>query len=199
MNIIGKDGKSWELPLSFDDELQPLYRGPPLPLCVLKASNIEGDDGRVGVEGTSYESADPEKMAEACRQMAGWKLAGNGKNVARFAARGGPKGAKNPRKGFGAELADPYAAPDEALIPYVETSLQLVCKALLANGGPTAHEESLKEMKSGLVENIDKGLSRDVASALSYLRDRTGVPRDLPLAAARQLRAHLNAAIDVLY
>ena len=81
MNILGRDGKSWELPLSFDDELQPLYRGPPLPLCVLKAAEIQGDNGEVGVEGTSYQNSDPEKMAEACRQMAGWKLAGNGQNV----------------------------------------------------------------------------------------------------------------------
>lgn len=81
MNILGRDGKSWELPLSFDDELQPLYCGPPLPLRVLKAAEIQGDNGEVGVEGTSYQNADPEKMAEACRQMAGWKLSGNGQNV----------------------------------------------------------------------------------------------------------------------
>lgn len=80
-SIQGKDGKSWKLPLSFDDPLQPLYRGPPLPLCVLKAAEIKGDNGNVGAEGTSYENADQEKMAESCRQMAGWKLAFNGQNV----------------------------------------------------------------------------------------------------------------------
>lgn len=198
-SIRGRDGKSWELPLSFDDPVQPLYRGPPLPLCVLKAAEITGDNGIVGVEGTSYENADPEKMAEACRLMAGWKLAGNGQNVAKFASRGGPEGAKNRRKGFGAELADPYALPDEQIQPYVESALQLVCGALLAQGGPSGHESALADMKASLRESIGKDKSRSVASALCYLRDRTGVPRDLPLAAARQLRAHLNAAIDVLY
>ena len=84
MSIAGKDGKSWELPLAFDDELQPLYRGPPLPLYVLEAAGIKGDNGKVGVEGTSYEKADPLDMASACRQMAGWKLAGNGENVSKF-------------------------------------------------------------------------------------------------------------------
>ena len=79
-NISGKD-KSWKLPLSFDDPLQPLYRGPPLPLCVLKAADIAGDNGNVGVEGTSYMNSDEEKMTAACRQMAGWKLAGNGDKV----------------------------------------------------------------------------------------------------------------------
>lgn len=198
LSIKGKDGKAWDLPLSFDDALQPLHRGPPLPLCVLKAAKIAGDNGGVGVEGTSYENADPDRMAEACRQMAGWKLASNGDNVARFASRGGPEGAKNRRKGFGAELADPYANPDDRIVPYVDDALRLVCGALLAQGGPEAHEAALAEMKEGLA-GVGEERGRDVASALCYLRDRTGVPRDLPLAAARQLRAHLNAAIDVLY
>ena len=34
--------------------------------------------------------------------------------------------------------------------------------------------------------------------AAEYLRDRVGVPRDLPYPAARQLRAHLNWLIDTL-
>ena len=36
-----------------------------------------------------------------------------------------------------------------------------------------------------------------LASAV-YMRDRVGVPRDLPYPAARQLRAHLNWLIDSL-
>ena len=34
--------------------------------------------------------------------------------------------------------------------------------------------------------------------AAAYMRDRVGVPRDLPLPAARQFRAHLNWLIDSL-
>eukprot|EP00804_Cyclotella_cryptica_P026044 CCRYP_019297-RB/>CCRYP_019297-RB protein AED:0.07 eAED:0.07 QI:91/1/1/1/0.5/0.4/5/1872/559 len=198
-SITGRDGKSWTLPLPFDDPLQPLYRGPPLPLCVLKAADIEGDNGNVGVEGTSYLNTDEHKMAAACRQMAGWKLASNGEKVAKFAARGGPGGAKNPRKGFGAELADPYANPDEDLVPYVDTALKLVCRALLTEGGPDSHAAALNDMKESLQAQLPKNKARDVSSALAYLRDRVGVPRDLPLAAARQLRAHLNEAIGVMY
>ena len=166
-------------------------------MCVLKAAKIKGDNGIVGVEGTSYEMAEQTTMNEACRHMAGWKLAGNGQNVARFASRGGPQGSKNPRKGFGAELADPYAAPDEELIPHVDVALRMICAALLAVG-PAAHEAVVNELKAGLEEKITKNKAKDVVSALRYLRDRTGVPRDLPLAAARQLRAHLNLAINAL-
>jgi hypothetical protein len=37
-----------------------------------------------------------------------------------------------------------------------------------------------------------------VVASAAYLRDRVGVPRDLKLPAARQLRAHLNWLIDTL-
>ena len=74
-NIDGTDGKSWVLPLPFDDPIQPLYRGLPLPLCVLEAAGIQSDK-----DGT-YENSNPDIMAKACRQMAGWKLSNNGNNV----------------------------------------------------------------------------------------------------------------------
>ena len=69
-----QDG-SWTLPLDHDDPLQPLYRGPPLPLAVLKAMDLQPD-----ADGT-YESCDPIVMAKACRHMAAWKLSDNGNNV----------------------------------------------------------------------------------------------------------------------
>ncbi len=37
-----------------------------------------------------------------------------------------------------------------------------------------------------------------VVQSAMYVRDRVGVPRDLPLPAARQLRAHLTWLIDAL-
>ena len=86
--MLPQDG-SWTLPLPHDDPIQPLYRGPPLPLCVLQAVGINADpDG-------SYEKssvANQQSMASACRLMAAWKLSGNGSDVSKFAARGGPKG-----------------------------------------------------------------------------------------------------------
>mmetsp|Transcript_24996 Transcript_24996/g.58218 ORF Transcript_24996/g.58218 Transcript_24996/m.58218 type:complete len:151 (-) Transcript_24996:153-605(-) len=140
-------------------------------------------------ENGTYEGCDPQTMEKACRYMAAWKLSGNGAVVARFAARGGPAGAKNPRKSFGAPLADPYAAPDESMIPHVDSALRWVCAALL---------EDDESHKGGLRDEIPSDKISGVQSSLAYLRDRVGVPRDLPLASARYLRAYLNWAIDAL-
>lgn len=184
-NVLGRDG-SWHLPLSHDDPLQPLYLGLPLPLCVLEAVGLKADAAG------SYMSCDEATLAVACRTMAAWKLASNGINVSRFAARGGPDGAKNPRKTFGAQLADPYAEPDDDVRPAVDAALRVVCSALMDElSSPDA-----------LVASIRAAVPSDqiagVASSLAYLRDRIGVPRDLPLASARYLRAYLNWGIDAL-
>ena len=68
--IRGKDGSSWNLPLSHDEELEPLYQGPPLPVCALEAGGVR-----------DYKNANQEDMARACRHAAAWKLASNGINV----------------------------------------------------------------------------------------------------------------------
>ena len=179
-------GSSWRLPLPHDDDVQPLYRGPPLPLCVLESAGIQADSRG------SYESADKQAMEQACRTMAAWKLSGNGANVSQFAARGGPKGGKNPRKTFGAPLADPYAASDDTIQPSVDAALRVVCSALKA----------IDEDESSFAESLRAAVPAEhvtgVQSSLAYLRDRVGVPRDLPLASARYLRAYLNWGIDTL-
>jgi len=191
--IDGTDGESWVLPLPHDDPIQPLYRGPPLSLCVLSAAGIEAD-----ADGT-YEGCDPDTMARACRQFAGWKIAGNGNNVSRFAARGGKKGARNQRKTFGAELADPYADPDDDARPHVDAALRVVCEALLDDSEKEeSHVSYLQSLEDKLRSSVPSDKVDDVLSSLVYLRDRTGVPRDMPLAAARQFRAHLNWAIRTL-
>ncbi|KAG7373028.1 glutathione S-transferase [Nitzschia inconspicua] len=190
--ILGKDGKSWTLPLDHDDELQPLYRGPPLPLCVLKAAGITADpDG-------SYQSADPAAMATACRQMAAWKLSGNGPKISIFSSRGGPQGANNPRKTFGAELADPYAESDASIVDSVDAALRItgLCLQDVDDHSGTSLPSSM--YKDMLTSSVPQDHVDGVISSLAYLRDRIGVPRDLPLASARYLRAYLNWAIDTL-
>ena len=188
--------QSWKLPLEDDDSLQPLFRGIPLPLCVLEAADIRPD-----AQSGSYESTAKTSQAfrTACQTMAAWKLCGNGSAVSRFASRGGPSGSKNfNRKTFGAELADPYAAPDEGVLESVDALLRVVSRTMLvveANTVPSQdHADALVEAAAS-----HGGASVDgMVSSLAYLRDRIGVPRDLPLASARYLRAYLNWAIDVL-
>jgi glutathione S-transferase len=186
-SITGRDGKSWSLPLAHDDPLQPLYVGPPLPLCVLRGAGLHADDS----DG-SYVNCDPAVMADACRTMAAWKLAGNGVNIVKFASRGGPTGAKNARKTFQAELADPYAEPDPKVQPHVDAVLRIVCQSLMKGGD----QEGLSSLRTTLWAKVPTEHMRGVIGSIAYLRDRIGVPRDLPLAAARHLRAHLNWAID---
>jgi glutathione S-transferase len=158
-----------------------------LPLCVMESMNLTPD-----ADGT-YESCDKKSMEEACRGMAAWKLAGNGENIAKFAARGGPKGSRNPRKSFGAELADPYAEPDKELQPTVDVALRIICAAIMH-----ADTASLESFADQLRTAVPPAQVTGVASSLAYLRDRVGVPRDLPLAAARYLRAYLNFGMDSL-
>ena len=187
-NILGRDG-SWTLPLPHDDALQPLYEGLPLPMCVLNSAGLMPDsDG-------SYKSCDPALMESACRGMAAWKLASNGMNVAKFAARGGPKGAKNVRKTFQAQLADPYAEPDVDLQPVVDAALRVVCAALM---DVSSSSSSTDTYVTTLRQVVPSQQVDGVTSSLCYLRDRIGVPRDLPLASARYLRAYLNWGIDTL-
>lgn len=185
-SIIGRDG-SWTLPLDFDDPVQPLYKGPPLPLCVLESMNLApSDDG-------TYESCNPQDMERAGRYMAAWKLAGNGAAVSKFAARGGPEGSKNPRKSFGGPLADPYADPDATVQPHVDAALRVVCSALLL-----LNDDSEQPSVEALQAAVPKEHTEGVKTSLAYVRDRVGVPRDLPLASARYLRAYLNWGIDNL-
>lgn len=168
--------------------MQPLYHGPPLPFCVLESAGINPDaDG-------AYQKVDPVAMAKACRLMAAWKLADNGTNVSRFAARGGPEGARNPRKTFGAELADPYAEPDDSIVDTVDQALRVISLALTETDEEMPNETLQKMLTDAVPSNHISG----VVSSFSYLRDRVGVPRDLPLAAARYLRAYLNWGINTL-
>jgi glutathione S-transferase len=190
--ILGRDGKSWTLPLSHDDELQPLYRGLPLPLCVLKAAGIMAD-----ADGT-YQSADPTLMAQACRQMAAWKLSGNGPQISIFSSRGGPNGSKNPRKTFGAELADPYAERDDTIVEYVDAALRIIGLALLDIQDHHGTMLPTTKYNDMLIRTVPNDYVDGVISSLVYLRDRIGVPRDLPFASARYLRAYLNWSIDTI-
>lgn len=60
------------------------------------------------------------------------------------------------------------------------------------------HMAYLDTLEKQLHDAVPSKRTKDVVNSLAYLRDRVGVPRDLPLASGRTLRAHLNWAIDTL-
>ena len=95
-----------------------------------------------------------------------------------------------------APLSDPNATPNEAVQEVVDRCIRTVCLAILH--GAENNESSMKELASIVAEKGGKEFAEGVVMSLSYLRDRVGVPRDMKLPAARQLRAHLNWAIGCI-
>jgi len=127
----------------------------------------------------------------AARREAVERISSNHDAIVKFACRGaGSKGFP----GFGAPLADPNAVPNEALQSSVDMCLRTVCSALLAED-VDGYDADMNNIAKVIARNGGKEYAGGVVASLSYLRDRVGVPRDMRLPAARQLRAHLNWSI----
>lgn len=127
------------------------------------------------------------------RREAVERVTANYDGITRFAARGAGSKGMMP---FSAPLSDPQATPNEAVVEAVGAMLRLTCMALLE--GTEAQDASLQKLAKLIRDEGGKEFSEGVISSLAYLRDRVGVPRDMRLPAARQLRAHTNWAIDSL-
>ena len=99
-----------------------------------------------------------------------------------------------------APLSDPNAVPNEDVQNAVDRCIRIVCTALLAPDS-AATENTTMTMRATATAIVREGgmdYGDGVVSSLAYMRDRVGVPRDMKLPAARQLRAHLNWAIGIL-
>lgn len=128
---------------------------------------------------------------EAAKREAVERLSFNSRAIVSFASRGAG------RKGFpsyGAPLSDPNAVPNESVKPSVDACLRLVCACLL--NGTDSIDTKLVQIVDSMKKEGGSEHVENVVASLAYLRDRIGVPRDMRLPAARQLRAHLNYAIE---
>ncbi len=83
---------------------------------------------------------------------------------------------------------------------YNVAGLRLVAHALLegAGGLPKIDGQVRVSPASSTSQGHGTADGPAASAAAAYMRDRVGVPRDLPLPAARQFRAHLNWFIDSL-
>lgn len=165
------------------------------PEGVPVAAAIDGTDGRSWhlplppLTGTSLEPFSPGEDPARDRLRAAAKLVGNHEAVTKFALRGVGKPGPRP---VSAPLADPTAIPGMEYVVEVDAALRHVARALLSGGGEECGAIEVAAAAAG--DNWVNGAA--VGPSLAYMRDRVGVPRDMPLPAARQLRAHLNWAID---
>lgn len=207
--IYGFDG-AWELPTVPDAAAKP---------------NAAAKLDAAGIAPSLDEPVPPSQSEggeEAAKIEAAYRLVNHHESIVRFAARGAsPPG----RPAFHAELADPNAEPDEAMLGAIDVCLRHVAASLVdgvdvAAGAAQADlstvvgdDASLADGWSGPWEDCDgrpyywddeSGASsytrptRELDDCLAYLRDRIGVPRDLPLPAAMMLRKHLNWAIAIV-
>lgn len=100
---------------------------------------------------------------------------------------------------YRSDLADPYNVPDQFAAPEVDVAYRLLIMALL-RGREAVEPLIKKEIALGDTlygEGAAKGRSR-IVKCLNYLRERVGVPRDMTLPEARQLRGHLTWMVDLL-
>ncbi|ACI65237.1 predicted protein [Phaeodactylum tricornutum CCAP 1055/1] len=177
--VYEKGGEPFEQAINGDRRLDGTHKSWELPLAPHNGG-IEPDWEWAGDEA-------------AARREAVERVSANHQAIVKFAARGaGTKGLVP----FSAPLADPKATPNEAVLQAVDTCLQIVCLALLE--GTDKYDTDMVKVAHIIQEKGGQEFTNGVVASLAYLRDRVGVPRDMRLPAARQLRAHLNWSVGKL-
>ena len=114
------------------------------------------------------------------------RLSGNHANIVSFASRGAGKKGMPP---VSAALSDPNATSSESVKTSIDILLREISLAMLV--GRESREPQVSKVLS-VIGQSGSNQKEGIINSLTYLRDRIGVPRDMRLPAARQLRAHIN-------
>jgi glutathione S-transferase len=126
----------------------------------------------------------------AAKREAVERLSAHHVAIVKFAARGAGKKGMPPVM---APLADPNAVSSEAVQAGINSVFEIVSLALL--DGVDKQDETMARLAKAMIEEGGQEYTDSILASIAYLRDRVGVPRDMKLPAARQLRAHLNWAL----
>lgn len=129
------------------------------------------------------------------RREAVERVSANHEAIVAFACRGAG------REGFpqyGALLSDPNAVSNEAVQPLVDAVLRITCCKLLSEDTED-YDAAMNAVKSVWMNEGGDEVIHQVIKSLEYMRDRVGVPRDMKMPAARQLRAHVNWALSLIH
>jgi len=152
---------------------------------------LQPHNGGIEPDWGSWANGDDDKAA---KREAVERLSYNHDAIVRFASRGAGKKGMPPVM---APLADPNATPNEPVQIGIDAVLRIVSSKLL-KGDEQQHEEAMIQLRNSVQKDNDNEYSEALLTSIVYLRDRIGVPRDMRLPAARQLRAHLNWAIHTI-
>ena len=165
-----------------------------LPAAAPFAAEIDGGSWQLDFEG--IEPMLPADKNTAKREAAR-SLLSNIEAVARFCSRGVASSGGFSRPS--APLADPNNPGNEAVVPVLDVALRIIAQAMLTDSSSPKTETSSKDyvLKAGSLQSV--GFPAEVVRpSLLYLRDRVGVPRDMSVHAARQLRAYINLFLSAI-
>jgi len=145
-----------------------------------------------------YLPPDTQPSESYARQRAAVRLILNNKRLPRYMARA--LGTPGPE--HRSPLADPHNAVDEWVLPEVDAAYRYLVLALLRGKEVVAplvaaDKAAADTIYGGPIEEARAARGRIVA-CLNYLKFRVGVPRDMTLAEARQVRGTLTWLVEAL-
>ncbi|CAJ1941335.1 unnamed protein product [Cylindrotheca closterium] len=191
----------WDLPPQLGGCTYDISKGEPYTKAINGERTLDGSRGSWDLPLEPHnQGVEPDwdflgQDEAAAKREAVERLSFNHKAIVRFAARGAGKKGMPP---YSAPLSDPNAVPGESVIGSVDTILKLVSSAMLDGVDNQKTTAEMKETAKIIMADGGDEHRDNVIASLAYLRDRIGVPRDMRLPAARQLRAHLNWSIGII-